>query len=87
MFEETYRNAKLLKNFAETPHLVLHLCAALVPEPKVIGLFKSNGGSFLERRHATVANPSVCTGNIFDQMLRANEVSHTPTGGIECLAG
>jgi len=29
----------------------------------------------------------VCASNILDQMLGANQVSDTPTGGIECLTG
>lgn len=39
----------------------------------------------MEGRHATVADSSVCTSHVLDQMLRANEVTHPPASSIEGL--
>ena len=66
---------------------MFHFRAAFVPESNLVGLLKSNSGCFLQGRHATIANTSVRTGNVFDKMLGSNKVSHTPTGGIKGFAG
>ena len=82
----TYWDTKLVKNLAEELHLLLHLVPALVPEANLVCLLKRNGSSLLERRNTAIANARVRTSNVFDQMLRSNQVAHTPAGGVEGFA-
>lgn len=81
----TYRDTELIKDLAEQLHLLLHFISALIPEANLVCLLKGHGSSFLEGRHTAVANAGVCTGNVLDQMLWSNQVSHPPTSGIEGL--
>lgn len=83
----TYRKTKLIKDLAEQLDLVLHVRSALVPEAFLLSLLKRNSSSFLERRDTAVADAGVSTGHILDQVLGANEISDTPTSGVERLAG
>lgn len=85
MRRSTYRDTELIKDLAEQLHLLLHLISALIPEAHLICLLKGHRGGFLEGRHTAVANAGVCTGNVLDQMLRSNQVSHTPASGVEGL--
>lgn len=49
-------------------------------------LLERNSCRLLERRNTAVANTSVCSGNVLDQMLGSNQVTNTPAGSIEGLA-
>lgn len=65
----------------------MHLIPALVPETVLVSLLESNCSCLLKRRNTAIANAGVCTGNVFDQMLRSNEIANTPSSGVEGLAG
>lgn len=66
---------------------MLHLVAAFVPEPGLVGLLKRDGGGLLQRRHTAVTDTGVGTRDILDQVLRANQVADPPSGGVESLTG
>jgi hypothetical protein len=81
----TYRDTELIKDLTEQLHLLLHLIAALVPEANLVCLLKGHSSGFLEGRHTAVANAGVCTSNVLDQMLRSDQIAHTPASGVEGL--
>ena len=82
----THRNVKLIEDLAEPLHLPLHLFSALVPEALLVCLLKSNGRCLLQRRHTTVADAGVSTGNVLDQVLGSDQVADTPASGVEGFA-
>lgn len=82
---EAYRNFELIKHLTETLHLVLHLVTALIPETLFLCFLKSNGCGLLERRDTAVADAGVCAGNVFNQVLRSDQVANAPAGGVESL--
>lgn len=81
-----YRNAQLIKDFAEEAHLPSHILPAFIPKPNFVCLLEGNGSPLLEGGDAAIAYPSVSSSHIFDKMLWTNEISNAPTSGIEGLS-
>ena len=58
----------------------------MIPEPFLVCLLERNGTCFLKRRHTAVADSSVGSRYIFDQMWGSDEISNSPASGIESLS-
>ena len=82
----TYRNTKLIENFTKELYPSLHILSRIVPKPMLLCLLECNSTRLLKRRHAAVADPSVSSCHIFDQMWGSDEISNSPASGIESLS-
>ena len=78
-----YRNTQLIKDLTEALHLLLHIIPTLIPESHLVSLLESNSSSLLERRNTAIADAGVCASHILDQMLWSDEITNTPSSGIE----
>lgn len=63
----------------------MHLAPALVPEAEFVRALEANGGGFLQRADAAVADARVRRRHVLDQLFRADQPADAPAGGVEVL--
>lgn len=77
---------ELFEDLREPINLALHFRLTLLPEIMFICLFKRSCRSFLQWAHAAIADSRMCCRHVLDQVLRTNQVAHSPPRCVEQLA-
>lgn len=80
------REAELVEDLAEAGDLGAHLGDGFGPEVVRLGLLETDGGGFLQRRHARVTDAGVGRSDVLDELGWADQVADAPAGGPEVLA-
>ena len=80
---ETYGEAELVEDRAESFHASFHVAFAKVPEASFLGLLEPDGSGFLEGRGGVVADSSVGGCHVLDEVGGSDEPADAPAGAVE----